>query len=78
MIKRIKFRFLRKGEVIPMTNYTTQEIKKWSTDMEHSDSLLALMNYYHKDCLMKISEEQALTFLEKLKSGEITIQDYLK
>lgn len=56
-----------------MTNYTTNEIKRYSTDREKSNALLALMDYYGKDCLMKISEEQALTFLEKLKNGEITI-----
>lgn len=56
-----------------MTSYTTQEIKKYSTDGEAANSLLALMDYYHVDCLQKISEEQALAFLEKLKSGEIKI-----
>ena len=56
-----------------MTSYTTNEIKKFSTDEEQSNALLALMDYYGKDCLMKISEEQALAFLEKLKNGEITI-----
>ena len=56
-----------------MTSYTTNEIKKYSTDREQSNALLALMDYYHKDCLMKISEEQALAFLEKLQNGEITI-----
>ena len=56
-----------------MTSYTTSEIKKFSTDEEKSNALLALMDYYGKDCLMKISEEQALAFLEKLKNGEITI-----
>ena len=56
-----------------MTSYTTNEIKKFSTDREQSNALLALMDYYGKDCLMKISEEQALEFLEKLNNGEITI-----
>ena len=56
-----------------MTSYTTNEIKNYSTDRENSNALLALMDYYSKDCLMKISEEQALAFLEKLKNGEITI-----
>lgn len=56
-----------------MTSYTTNEIKNYSTDTQKSNALLALMDYYHKDCLMKISEEQALAFLEKLKNGEITI-----
>ena len=56
-----------------MTSYTIKEIKKFSTDREQSNALLALIDYYHKDCLMKISEEQALEFLGKLKTGEITI-----
>ena len=56
-----------------MTSYTTNEIKKFSTDREQSNALLALMDYYHKDCLMKISEEQALESLEKLQNEEITI-----
>lgn len=58
-----------------MTSYTTSEIKKYSTDSEKSNALLALMDYYHKDCLMKISKEQALAFLEKLKNGEIIISN---
>ena len=58
-----------------MTSYTTNEIKNYSTDRENSNALLALMDYYGKDCLMKISEEQALTFLEKLKNGEIRLYD---
>lgn len=56
-----------------MTHATTIEIAKYSTDTRQSNALLALMDYYGKDCLMKISEEQALAFLEKLKNGEITI-----
>lgn len=56
-----------------MTSYTTSQIKKYSTDTQNSNALLRLMDYYGKDCLMKISEEQALVFLEKLKNGEITI-----
>ena len=58
-----------------MTSYTTNEIKKYSTDTQKSNALLALMDYYGKDCLMKISEEQALAFLEKLKNGEMTISN---
>lgn len=58
-----------------MTSYTTNEIKKYSTDEERTNALLTLMDYYHKDCLMKISEEQALAFLEKLKNGEIIISN---
>lgn len=56
-----------------MCSETTRKIKNYSTDTQKSNALLALMDYYGKDCLMKISEEQALAFLEKLKAGEITI-----
>ena len=49
---------------MPSYTNTISEIKKFSTDREQSNSLLALMDYYHTDCLMKISEEQALAFLE--------------
>ena len=58
-----------------MTSYTTSEIKKYSTDTQKSNALLKLMDYYGKDCLMKISEEQALAFLEKLQNGEIIISN---
>jgi hypothetical protein len=58
-----------------MTSYTTSEIKKYSTDTQKSNALLKLMDYYGKDCLMKISEEQALEFLRKLKTGEIIISN---
>lgn len=58
-----------------MTSETTQKIKKFSTDENMSNSLLALMDFYNKDCLMKISEEQALAFLDKLECGEITINE---
>lgn len=60
---------------MPSYTNTTSEIKKFSTDREQSNSLLALMDYYHTDCLMKISEEQALAFLEKLKKGEVKINE---
>lgn len=56
-----------------MTSYTTSEIKKFSTDTQKSNALLALMDYYGVTALNRISEEQALAFLEKLKNGEITI-----
>lgn len=58
-----------------VTSHTTNEIKKYSTDRKGSNALLLLMDYYHKNCLAEISEEQALAFLEKLKSGEIIISN---
>lgn len=58
-----------------MTSYTTRAIEDYSTDRKTSNALLALMDYYGKNCLMEISEEQALAFLEKLKKGEIIISN---
>lgn len=52
--------------VIPITSMTTSMIKSFSTDKEKSNALLALLDYYHKDSLINISEEQALVFLENL------------
>lgn len=58
-----------------MTSETTQKIREYSTDEMTANSLLTLLDYYGKDCLMKISEEQALAFLDKLECGEITINE---
>ena len=60
-----------------MTSYTTKAIKELSTDSERSESLIALMNYWGKTNLACISEPMALEFLEKVRNGEIKIQDYL-
>lgn len=56
-----------------MTHVTTIEIQKYSTDTRQSNALLALMDYYRKDSLSKISEEQALAFLAKLQNKEIEL-----
>ena len=58
-----------------MTSRTTKAIENYSTNRKTSNALLALMDYYGKNCLMAISEEQALAFLEKLKKGEIIISN---
>lgn len=60
-----------------MSSKTTAEIKALSTDAEQTEGLLAVMNYYGVNNLMRISEPMALLFLEKVRSGEINIQDYL-
>lgn len=60
-----------------MSSKTTAEIKALSTDAEQTEGLLAVMNYYGVNNLMRISEPMALDFLEKVRSGEINIQDYL-
>ena len=58
-----------------MTNTTLEKIKAYGKDKrkDKQDALEALLNYFGKTSLMKISEEQALGFLQKLESGEITI-----
>lgn len=56
-----------------MTTETTNAIKSFSKDIERADSLLALMDYYGVNSLMKISEQQALYFLGKLQRGEVLI-----
>ena len=60
---------------ILMTNTTLEKIKAYGKDKhkDKQDALEALLNYFSKTSLMKISEEQALGFLQKLESGEITI-----
>lgn len=58
-----------------MTTGTTNAIKSFSKDIERADSLLALMDYYGVDSLMKISEQQGLYFLGKLKRGEVIIDE---
>ena len=56
-----------------MTSATTKAIKNFATDREESNSLLALLDYYGRNSLMEISEQEALAFLAKLTSGEIRI-----
>lgn len=56
-----------------MTGDTTRKIKAYSHDAEQQDALLALMGYYGKNKLEKISEEQALEFLQKLENGEVKV-----
>ena len=60
-----------------MSSATTAEIKALSTDAEQTEGLLALMNYWGKTNLACISESMALEFLEKVRCGEIKIEDYL-
>lgn len=56
-----------------MTSETTRKIKAYSADKHKQETLLALMDYYGKNSLEKISEEQAIAFLQKLERGEINI-----
>lgn len=56
-----------------MSHKTTMAIKRFSTDKNNGNALEALMDYWHKNNLMQISEEMGLQFLAKLESGEIRI-----
>lgn len=55
-----------------MTDKTTRAIAKFSKTNAH-ESLLRLMAWYGVNSLEKISEQQALHFLELLESGEIKL-----
>ena len=56
-----------------MTSTTLEKIKAYGHGEYKQDALDALLDYYGKTSFMNISEEQALVFLQKLKSGEIKI-----
>lgn len=61
-----------------MTHKTTMAIKKFSTDINGGNALEALMDYYHVSNLASISEEKGLSFLDKLKEGEIRILEFVE
>ncbi len=61
----------RCGRGMKMAESTLRKIKAYGKDPQ--DALLALMDYYDKNKLENISEEQAVNFLRKLESGEIKI-----
>ena len=65
--------WIKLKEGICMTSKTTREIKNYSTNRAGDNAILALLDYYKKTALMNISEQQALVFLGKLKSGEIKL-----
>lgn len=56
-----------------MTTTTLQKIKAYGKTADKQDALDALLDYYGKDSLEKISEEMALTFLERLENGIIKL-----
>lgn len=56
-----------------MTSETTKAIKKYSTDYEDSNALLALMDYYNVTNLHDVSESMGLVFLKKLQDSEISL-----
>ena len=64
-------------EVIAVTTETTRAIKELSGDSEEAKALLALMNYWGVTNLACITEAMGLEFLEKVRGGEIKIEDYL-
>lgn len=57
-----------------MTVETTAKIRKFSSNPETNNALLALLDYYGKIGLAEITEEEGLAFLEKLENGVITIK----
>lgn len=56
-----------------ITDDTIKKIKRYSVHKDMSDSLLALLDYYDKNSLQEISEQEGLEFLRKLRCGEIKI-----
>lgn len=56
-----------------MSNETLEKIKAYSRDTFQQEALNALLDYYGKDSLEKISEEMALTFLERLENEKIKL-----
>lgn len=56
-----------------ITDDTIKKIKRYSIHKDMSDSLLALLDYYDKNSLQEISEQEGLEFLRKLRYGEIKI-----
>lgn len=56
-----------------ITDDTIKKIKRYSVHKDMSDSLLALLDYYDKNSLQEISEQEGLEFLRKLRYGEIKI-----
>ena len=56
-----------------MSDSTTREIKKYSTDPNKDNALEALMDWYGANSLQKIPESAALKFLNMLKTGKVKI-----
>lgn len=56
-----------------ITDDTIKKIKRYSIHKDMSDSLLALLDYYDKNSLQEISEQEGLEFLRKLRYKEIKI-----
>lgn len=57
-----------------MTAETTTKIRKFSSNPETNNALLALLDYYGKIGLAEITEEEGFAFLKKLENGIITIK----
>lgn len=61
-----------------MTSTTLEKIKAYWKGKDKQDATNALLDYYGKDDITKISEEMALSFLDKLKNGEEFLQQHEK
>lgn len=56
-----------------MNSEITGKIRAYSCDERQTDSLLAVMDFYHTTRLADITDEMGLYFLQKLKDGEIRL-----
>lgn len=69
-----KLRLEELTKELAITHKTTIAIRDFSTDVERANSLLLLMEHYGVSNLASITENQGQEFLNKLRSGEITVR----
>ena len=69
-----KLRLEELTKELAITHKTTIAIRDFSTDVERANSLLMLMEHYGVSNLASITENQGQEFLNKLRSGEITVR----
>lgn len=69
-----KLRLEELTKELAITHKTTIAIRDFSTDVERANSLLLLMEHYGVSNLASITENQGQEFLNKLRTGEITVR----
>ena len=69
-----KLRLEELTKELAITHKTTIAIRDFSTGVERANSLLLLMEHYGVSNLASITENQGQEFLNKLRSGEITVR----
>ena len=69
-----KLRLEELTKELAITHKTTIAIRNFSTDVERANSLLMLMEHYGVSNLASITENQGQEFLNKLRTGEITVR----